>query len=238
MSMWETQRLQLGYFTDMCLDMLRETNEHLGQNSGYRGWVAQLWPAEFLNKSVRTQPQCCASDLPNTSVFERALYKLCVFAPARPLCLTSLSKAKIIERWWHNGPMMGFQSQGKSESFRTNVPQGHFSHQIYRIFYVLLTINPCIISQINRTRCTILFNIFICFSSVHVSDIHVPIIRRKLLYLYDTGICHSVCVASVLLVGFIQPADQTPHIQSDKYQCRIDTAIYSWWWTHWCPKHV
>ena len=33
-------------------------------------------------------------------------------------------------------------------------------------------------------------------------------------------------------------ADQTPPIQSDKYQCRIDTAIFSWWWAHGCPKHI
>ena len=57
------------------------------------------------------------------------------------------------------------------------------------------------ISQINPTRCTILFNIFIYFSSLHVSGIHVPIIRRKLLYLCDTDICHSVRVVSGLLVG-------------------------------------
>ena len=56
--------------------------------------------------------------------------------------------------------------------------------------------------QINSTRCTILFNIFIYFSSLHVSGIHLPIIRRKLLYLCDSGICHSVWVASGLLVGF------------------------------------
>ena len=47
-----------------------------------------------------------------------------------------------------------------------------------------------------------LFDIFIYFSSLHVSGIHVPIIRRKLLYLCDTGICHSGWVASGLLVGF------------------------------------
>ena len=35
-----------------------------------------------------------------------------------------------------------------------------------------------------------------------------------------------------------QPTDQTPPIQSDKYQCRKDTAIFSWWWEHGCPKHV
>jgi len=50
---------------------------------------------------------------------------------------------------------------------------------------------------------------YIYFSSLHVSGIHVPIIRRKLLYICDNGICHSVLVASGLLV---QSADQTPPI--------------------------
>ena len=68
-------------------------------------------------------------------------------------------------------------------------------------FYVILTLHPCIISQINPTRCTILFNIFIYYSSLHVSGIHVPINRRKVLYLCDIGICHSVCVACGRLVG-------------------------------------
>ena len=27
---------------------------------------------------------------------------------------------------------------------------------------------------------------------------------------------------------------QVPPIQSDKYQCHIDTAIFSWWWAHDC----
>ena len=65
-------------------------------------------------------------------------------------------------------------------------------------FYVLLTAHPCIISQINPTSCTIPFNIFMYFSSLHVSGIHVPIIRRNFLYLCNTGICHSVWVASGL----------------------------------------
>ena len=66
----------------------------------------------------------------------------------------------------------------------------------------------------------------------------MPIIRRKLLYLCDTGICHSIWVASGLLVGGkFQPADQKPPIQSDKHQCRIDSN-FSWWWAHGCPKHV
>ena len=104
---------------------------------------------------------------------------------------------------------------------------------------ILMFCWPCIISEISPTRCTILLNIYIYFSSLHVSGIHVPIIRRKLLYLCDTGICHSVWVATGLLIGFsIQPTDQTPPIQSDKYQCRIGTVIFSWWCAHGCPKHV
>ena len=48
-----------------------------------------------------------------------------------------------------------------------------------------------------------------------------------------------VWVVSGLLVGLkIQPADQTPPIQSGKYQCRIDTVIFSWWWAHGYPKHL
>ena len=54
----------------------------------------------------------------------------------------------------------------------------------------------------------------------------MPNIRRKLLYLCDTGICHSVWVVSGLLVGVkLQPADWMPPIQSDKYQCHIVTVI-------------
>ena len=62
-------------------------------------------------------------------------------------------------------------------------------------------------------------NTFTYFSSVHISGIRVPIIRRKLLYPCDNGSCHSVCVASGLLT------DQTPPIKSDKYQCRINTQF-------------
>jgi len=74
--------------------MLRKTNERLGQNSGYRGGVVQLWPAEFQNKSVCTQPQCCASDLSDTNVFERALYScVCLRVRESAVCLQSMSKA-------------------------------------------------------------------------------------------------------------------------------------------------
>jgi hypothetical protein len=52
------------------------------------------------------------------------------------------------------------------------------------------------ISQINPTSCTILFNMFIYFSSLRVSGTLVPIVRRKLLYLCDTGIC-QFCMSGV-----------------------------------------
>ena len=107
------------------------------------------------------------------------------------------------------------------------------------VFYILLTVYLCIILYISPTRCTILFNIFIYFSSVHVSGIHVPIIRRK----FDVSLrqwCLSLCMGGVWSAGWIemQPADQKPLIQNDKYKCHIDTVLFSWWWAHGCPKHV
>ena len=36
----------------------------------------------------------------------------------------------------------------------------------------------------------------------------------------------------------IQPADQTPPTQSDKYQCRIDIVIFSWWRARGWLKYV
>ena len=84
------------------------------------------------------------------------------------------------------------------------------------------------ISQIIQLSAQFCLNIFIYLSSLHVSGTQVPIIRRKSLYLCDTGICHFVWVASGLLFGLnIQTADRTPPIQSDEYQCRRDTAIFS-----------
>ena len=99
--------------------------------------------------------------------------------------------------------------------------------------------HPCIISQINPTRCTILLSTFIYSSSLHVSGIHVSFMRRKLLYPCVTGTCHYAWVASGVLVGFsAQPAYETPPIQCDKYQWCMGTVIFSCWWAHWCPKHV
>ena len=54
----------------------------------------------------------------------------------------------------------------------------------------------------------------------------------------------SLCMGDVLSAGWIetvvsiQPPEPTPPLLSDKYQCRIDTAIFSWWWLHGCPKHL
>ena len=94
----------------------------------------------------------------------------------------------------------------------------------------------------NPTRCTILFKyIYLylfstCFG--HPSAHHW---RRKLLYLCDTGICHFGWVASGVRVVLklsisIQPADQTPTVQSDKYQCRIDTVVFLLMMGTWMPK--
>jgi len=108
-------------------------------------------------------------------------------------------------------------------------------------FLCLLTLHPCIISQINPTMCTILFNIFIylflfsrCFGrpcAHHHEKITVSMRQWHL----------SLCMGAVWSAGWIetiQPADRTPPTQSDKYQWRIDTAIFSWWWAHGLPKHV
>jgi len=50
---------------------------------------------------------------------------------------------------------------------------------------------------------------------------------EKLLYLCNTGICHSVWVASGLLIGLKQ---------SDKYHCRKDTAIFLLMMSTWMPE--
>ena len=63
-----------------------------------------------------------------------------------------------------------------------------------------------------------------------------PSSGEKLLYLCDTGICHSM--GGDWSAGWIanQPADQSPPIQSDKYQCRIDTAILLLTIGTWMPE--
>jgi len=93
-----------------------------------------------------------------------------------------------------------------------------------REFYVLLTVHPCVILQINPTSAQFCLVYLFLFSTCFGQP--CPHHQEKLLYLCDTGACHSVWAVSGLLVGVsLQPADQTPPIQSDKHQCRIDTVI-------------
>ena len=118
---------------------------------------------------------------------------------------------------------------------------GCYTLSLGRIFHDFLCsvdhASPYILTS-NPTRYTILFK-YIYLSSLRVSGIQVPTIRRESLYLCDTGICHSGWVASGRLVGVKQqPADKMPPIQSEKYQCRIDTMIFSRWWALGCSKHV
>ena len=44
----------------------------------------------------------------------------------------------------------------------------------------------------------------------------------------------SLCMGGIWSAGWIA----MPPIESDKYHCRMDTVIFSWWWAHGCPKHV
>jgi len=41
-----------------------------------------------------------------------------------------------------------------------------------------------------------------------------------------------------ICMGGVWSADQAPPIQSDKWQCRIYTAIFSWRWALCCSKHA
>ena len=58
------------------------------------------------------------------------------------------------------------------------------------------------ILQINPTSCTVLFNIFIYFSTLHVSGIHLPIIRRKRAVSMRHW-CLSLCMGGVWSAGWI-----------------------------------
>jgi len=79
------------------------------------------------------------------------------------------------------------------------------------------------------TKCTLLLSIFISYFSTCFGQLCVHH-QENLLYLYDTGIFHSVWVA-VWSAGWDETAQSHPNqqtrqppIQSEKYQCRIDTV--------------
>ena len=71
--------------------------------------------------------------------------------------------------------------------------------------------------QMKPTRCTLLLSIFIS-TSLHVSGNYVPIIRRTYC-IYATLVFFTLHEwVSVLL------QTRQPLIQSEKYECRIDTV--------------
>ena len=100
-----------------------------------------------------------------------------------------------------------------------------------------LTVHPCIISQISPTTCTILF--YICISLRYMCRTSMCPSLGENYYIYATLV--SVTLYEWCLfcwLDWIEPADQTPPIQSDKHQRCKDTVIFSWWWAHGFPKHV
>ena len=84
---------------------------------------------------------------------------------------------------------------------------------LYRRILCFVDLPPCIISQISPTSCTILFIIFIYFSSLHVSGVHVSIklcaqvcliyLFISLLYMFRGFMCPSsgenYCICATLL---------------------------------------
>jgi hypothetical protein len=63
--------------------------------------------------------------------------------------------------------------------------------------------------------------LYIYFTSLHVSGNHVPIIRRNCIY----ATLVYVTMYGWCLVCWLELADQTPPIENDIHQCRIDTVI-------------
>jgi len=73
------------------------------------------------------------------------------------------------------------------------------------------------IFKMKPTRCTLLFSIFIS-TSLHVSGNYVPIMRRNY--------CIYATLVFFTLYGWLSGLlNRQPPIQSEKYQCRIDTVI-------------
>ena len=103
-----------------------------------------------------------------------------------------------------------------------------FGRRLILVFCVLFTVYPRTVSQIIQQVAQFCLNSYLCLFSTcfgHPSAHHQAINTVSIQHWYL-----SLCKCGVWSAGWfsIQPADQTPPIQSDKYQCRIDTVIFSW----------
>ena len=80
--------------------------------------------------------------------------------------------------------------------------------------------------QMVQTSCTLLLSIFIS-TSLHVSGNYVPIIRRTYC-IYATLVCFTLygwLFSLGTMYGWLSGLQtRQPPIQSEKYQCRIDTV--------------
>jgi hypothetical protein len=106
-----------------------------------------------------------------------------------------------------------------------------------RDFYDLLTVHTCTILQINPTRCTILFSIFI-----------------SLLYMFRATMCPSsgeitvsmrhwylsLCIGGFWSAGWGFTPTSRPDATHTEWQIPVSHRYgnFSWWWAHSCPKHV
>jgi len=92
------------------------------------------------------------------------------------------------------------------------------------VFYVSLTVNPCIILQIKPYWCRIFLSMFISFLDI-----------------FRATMCPSseeitVSMRHLIFVTLVCLPDSHPHRVTNT-KCRID-SYFSWWLAHSSPKHV
>ena len=113
----------------------------------------------------------------------------------------------------------------------------YYIFQYSIVVYVLLTLHPCTILQINPTRCTILLSIFI-----------------SLLYMFWATMCPSsgeltvsmrhwyvsLCMGGVWSAGWNFTPTSRPDTTHTKWQIPESHRYskFSWWWAYSCPKKV
>ena len=107
------------------------------------------------------------------------------------------------------------------------------------MFYVLLTVHPCNILQLNPTKCTILLSIFI-----------------SLLYMFRATVCPSsgeiavstrmrhwylsLCMGGICSPGWSFTPTSRPDVTQTEWKIPVSHRYsnLSWWWAYGCPKHV